>query len=866
MGLFFDKIKNIWLKKNINTTNVVVSVPDYYSALERTAMLEAIKIGGLSCEALLNDSSAITLAYGFQKLKELPENDKRVVAFIDFGHSYTSIIYSEFTKSEGKVVSVSSERFCGAREFDILLADKAAYEFNLKYGEDPMDSPKSKITLIEQINKSRKALTGNKEILIHIDSLLKGKNLEFLLNRDKFEDISQPILNKFEKLCINSLETAKALGVKTIHSVEMLGDTLRTPKLSEIIKKIFGQELSKTLIPDEFISRGCAIFSLMNSSAITKFRFKQYNPISIFVNDKLLFKEGIDFPTKTQEPIVFKNNEFEVGEDQNINIRLLYESTNPYVNFLPNALIKLYKIKLPIYIPNEFELHLTFKLDLNCIPYLEGAYIKENQGNINNIGNQDLRKPIEFKLDFNYFGIKDNEINEYIQRENKQNKEDEAVTEAIDYKNYLEKYIYDIKSKMNDGELNGYYTKKEKNKLYKEIEYLTEIFQENIDDDDLYDKNKLIKKSEKMKKIGDKIYERLNQNNTIDENIQNSDESDDNKQDKNNMMNINNQIDENNEMEKNNDLNYEKFNQNGSQINDFEKNEKEINNLNNIYQSNINNESNKEFNNSNDKNFQTNNNINYQSNINNQIEFNNNNMHLNKQFNVNNSKMNNQPMNMNQMNNQYMNMNYMNNNLMNNQYINMNKMNNQYMNNNLMNSQYMNNNLMNSQYMDNNLMNSQYMNNNLMNSQYMNNNLMNSQYMNNNLMNSQYLNMNQSYNNNMNNQFNSNLNRINPMYNSFNQSGMMGNNYMLNQQPKFNNSFGNINLIFINNNSPKGIIVQATLNESIASVVTKYINISNDTNINKYESLGKILDESQTVFQSRLTNNALIRVYPIQDF
>ena len=36
-------------------------------------MIEAIEIGGLNCRALLNESSAITLAYGFQKLKEFDE-------------------------------------------------------------------------------------------------------------------------------------------------------------------------------------------------------------------------------------------------------------------------------------------------------------------------------------------------------------------------------------------------------------------------------------------------------------------------------------------------------------------------------------------------------------------------------------------------------------------------------------------------------------------------------------------------------------------------------------------------------------------------------------------------------------------------
>jgi hypothetical protein len=36
-----------------------------------------------------------------------------------------------------------------------------------------------------------KKLTGNREILIHIDSLLKEKDLEFLLTREKFEEMNQ---------------------------------------------------------------------------------------------------------------------------------------------------------------------------------------------------------------------------------------------------------------------------------------------------------------------------------------------------------------------------------------------------------------------------------------------------------------------------------------------------------------------------------------------------------------------------------------------------------------------------------------------------------------------------------------------------
>ena len=177
MGLFFSKLKNIWLNSEINTNQVVVSIPDYSAAHERKAMIEAVSIGGLTCTSLLNESSAITLAYAFSKMKEFEEDKPRTVAFIDLGHASCNIFFSQFTKKKVKVISVSSERFCGAREFDYLIAKKLSDEFEKKFGCNPMEAPKTKIRLIDTISKVRKSLTVNKEISISVDSLMEGEDL-----------------------------------------------------------------------------------------------------------------------------------------------------------------------------------------------------------------------------------------------------------------------------------------------------------------------------------------------------------------------------------------------------------------------------------------------------------------------------------------------------------------------------------------------------------------------------------------------------------------------------------------------------------------------------------------------------------------
>ena len=71
MGSFFNKIKTVWLNNNINTDNIVISIPDYYIVQERRAMLDSIYISSLNCTALLNESSAISLKLCFSKIERI---------------------------------------------------------------------------------------------------------------------------------------------------------------------------------------------------------------------------------------------------------------------------------------------------------------------------------------------------------------------------------------------------------------------------------------------------------------------------------------------------------------------------------------------------------------------------------------------------------------------------------------------------------------------------------------------------------------------------------------------------------------------------------------------------------------------------
>jgi heat shock protein len=77
-----------------------------------------------------------------------------------------------------------------------------------------------------------------------------------------------------------------------LHSVEMVGDAVRTPIIQQIVKDTYGLEISKTLMPDECIARGTTLYAAMNSPffSMKDFTFEQYNPYTITLEYPFLSK------------------------------------------------------------------------------------------------------------------------------------------------------------------------------------------------------------------------------------------------------------------------------------------------------------------------------------------------------------------------------------------------------------------------------------------------------------------------------------------------------------------------------------------------------------------------------------------------
>lgn len=210
IAYYLTKLKKFYELADINCKDIVLSIPSYCSNVERQSLLDAAEIAGLKCLRVINESTAIALQYGFFRKKELDAKEERRVAFVDFGHSKTTITIASFIQGKTKILVHKSDRNLGARDFDWAILELIGGEFADKHGADPRKNPRCIVRMLEAVEKSRKMLSSVPDAQINIDYLLEEEDLNKLLTKVDFEKLIDPQLRRFTALLQSTLtETGK---------------------------------------------------------------------------------------------------------------------------------------------------------------------------------------------------------------------------------------------------------------------------------------------------------------------------------------------------------------------------------------------------------------------------------------------------------------------------------------------------------------------------------------------------------------------------------------------------------------------------------------------------------------------------------
>ena len=235
----------------------VITVPAYFSDSQRQATKEAGEIAGLVVRRIINEPTAAALAYGLDK----KHKDLKVAVF-DLGGGTFDISILELGEGVFEVKSTNGNTHLGGDDFDQLIIDWLADEFQREEGVNLKKDPMALQRLKEAAEKAKIELSSSVETEINLPYIMPvdgiPKHLVKKLTRSKFEQLIDSLVQSTIPPCQQALKDA---GMKSsdIDEVILVGGSTRIPVVQKLVREFFGKEPSKGVNPDEVVAVGAAI-------------------------------------------------------------------------------------------------------------------------------------------------------------------------------------------------------------------------------------------------------------------------------------------------------------------------------------------------------------------------------------------------------------------------------------------------------------------------------------------------------------------------------------------------------------------------------------------------------------------------------
>lgn len=237
-------------------TQAVITVPAYFNDSQRQATKDAGRIAGLDVLRIINEPTAASLSYGLQK------RDSQKIAVYDLGGGTFDISILEIGDGVFEVRSTNGDTHLGGDDFDQAVIDWMADEFLKAQGIDLRKDRMALQRLKEAAEKAKIELSSSMQTNINLPFITADqagpKHLDLTLTRAAFEQLTDDLIQRTVGPCRAALSDAK-LSAGEIDEVVLVGGMTRMPKVTEIVKELFGKDPHKGVNPDEVVAIGAAI-------------------------------------------------------------------------------------------------------------------------------------------------------------------------------------------------------------------------------------------------------------------------------------------------------------------------------------------------------------------------------------------------------------------------------------------------------------------------------------------------------------------------------------------------------------------------------------------------------------------------------
>jgi molecular chaperone DnaK len=239
--------------------NAVITVPYYFNDVRRKATQDAGRIAGLNVVDIINEPTAATLAYAWNK-NELGRPDvlkgEKTILVYDLGGGTFDVTVVRYSASQFKVLATDGDVMLGGLDWTKRLVDHVAEQFKRKFGDDPRQDPASLKGFEQECEDAKIELTRKAQVPISVYH--KGKTLTVSLTRGDFERMTQDLLQRTRDTTELVLEQSGIKGAE-LDEVVLVGGSTYMPVVESMLRQLTHKDPSHALEPEKGVAQGAAI-------------------------------------------------------------------------------------------------------------------------------------------------------------------------------------------------------------------------------------------------------------------------------------------------------------------------------------------------------------------------------------------------------------------------------------------------------------------------------------------------------------------------------------------------------------------------------------------------------------------------------
>lgn len=235
-------------------TDVVITCPAYFGINEREATRVAGEIAGFNVRQIINEPTAAAIAYGAAEPSE-----RKIVLVYDLGGGTFDITMIEIRNDSIEVICTGGDHNLGGKDWDDRIVAYLVHEFqkSVNTDEDILEDPDTWQDLQLSAERAKKILSQREKTPISITH--GGERVKLILERNKFEEITQDLLERTIVFTQEMLQEGSEKGYDLFDEIILVGGATRMPQVTDRLKNEFGLA-PKIFEPDEAVAKGAAIY------------------------------------------------------------------------------------------------------------------------------------------------------------------------------------------------------------------------------------------------------------------------------------------------------------------------------------------------------------------------------------------------------------------------------------------------------------------------------------------------------------------------------------------------------------------------------------------------------------------------------